>query len=477
MSTTFAQMKFQPSLALRRVERIKRIKIQPRTTRIPFTLSITGGLIVALLNLTVPFNLLFPLGELIGSVLPAKTQAAKIGLIPVDVMEITKLPLLSSEKGDRDFGQKSHRQINQLNGSLGGKKVLEEVKPVQGDSTFIGTLQPMLKAAGGDWSIPRLSGTFGHAFSFSVKIGEGTVWQQANIDWWLLWDMITYIGYEFQEFQAVLQGKQLAPTPKELQAIKDQTWETVKTSIDQGIPAIAWQPMTVEQRDSGVSAYGWGLLVGYDEAKKTYTVRHQHYTTEYTVPYDQFGFADPANWYCVMVLAKKKPFDRMALEVKSLKYAVAFAHGTRFDLEDAPYAVEAVGFAAYELWKQGLESGEVDVGFTEHAAWILWEMRENAAAYLREITDRFPKVSSRALLDAAVFYDEEIKAIVKLINICKEHESFTTPKRQEAVEVLKSFTTLKRQKAIEALNAALDAEKKAIGKIEEALAALPVESK
>ena len=218
--------------------------------------------------------------------------------------------------------------------------------------------------------------------------------------------------------------------------------------------------MTVEQRDSGVRAYGWALLVGYDETEKTYTVRHQHYTTEYTVPYDRFGFTDPVNWYCVMILAAKKPVDQMALEVKSLKHAVAFAHGTRFDLEDAPYTVEAVGFAAYELWKQALESGEADVGFTEHAAWILWEMRKNAAAYLREIADHFPEVSSRALSDAAVFYDEEIKAIVKLVNICKEYESLTTSKRQEAVALL---------------NAALAAEKKAIGKIEEALAALPVE--
>ena len=477
MSTTFDEIKLQPGFTFRIVERIKQIKIQPRATGIPFGLSVAGGLIVALLSLTLPFSPVFPLGGLIGSALPAKTQAAEIGLIPVDVMEITELPLLSSEKGDRDFGQKSHQQINQINGSLGKKKVLEEVKPVQGDSTFIGTLHPMLKAAGEDWSIPRLSGTFGHAFSFSMKIGDGAVWQQANIDWWLLWDMITHIGYEFQEFQAVLQGKQVAPTPTELQNIKDQTWEAVKTSIDRGIPAIAWQPMTVEQRDSGVEAYGWGLLVGYDETEKAYTVRHQHYTTEYTVPYDQFGFTDPVNWYCVMILAAKKPFDRLALEVKSLKHAVAFAHGIRFDLEDAPYRVDAVGFAAYELWKQSLQSGDVDVGFTEHAAWSLWEMRENAAAYLREIADRFPKVSSRALSDAAMFYDEEIKAIVKLVNICKEHESFATLKRQEGVEALKSFTTLKRQRAVEALNAALDAEKKAIGKIEEALAALPVESK
>ncbi|RKU15300.1 hypothetical protein C6501_07030 [Candidatus Poribacteria bacterium] len=338
------------------------------------------------------------------------------------------------------------------------KKVLKGVEPVEGDSTFIGTLHPMLKAAGGDWSISRLTGTFGHAFSFSMKIGDGAVWQQANIDWWLLWEMIANIGYEFQEFQVVLKGKQSAPTPKELQYIKDQTWEKVKASIDRGIPAIAWQPMTVVQRDSGVNAYGWASLVGYDETEKTYTVRHQHHKTEYTVPYDQFGYTDSVGWYCVMVLGKKKPYDRMALEVKSLEYAVAFANGTRFDLENAPYKVDAVGFAAYQLWKQALESGDVDIGFTEHSAWILWEMRENAAAYLREIAGHFPKVSSQALSDAAEFYDEEIKAIVKLVNICRENKSFTKSTRQEAVKAVK---------------AALDAEKKAISKIEAALATLP----
>ena len=288
MSTTLDKIKLQPSIIFRIVERIKHIKIQPCTTAIPFGLSVTVGFIVGLLSFT----------------------------------------LLSSERGNGQSEQKPY----QLSGSLrdkeekklGEKKILEGVKPTLGDSTFIGTLQPTLEAAGEDWSIPRLTGTFGHAFSFSMKIGDGAVWQQANIDWWLLWDMITYIGYDFQEFQIVLQGKQPALTPTELQNLKDQTWETVKASIDQGIPAIAWQPMTIQQRDSGVSAYGWGLLVGYDEAEKTYTVRHQHYTTEYSVPYDQFGSADPTGWYCVMVLAEKKPFDRMRLEVKSLKTRCRF---------------------------------------------------------------------------------------------------------------------------------------------------------
>lgn len=94
--------------------------------------------------------------------------------------------------------------------------------------------------------------------------------------------------------------------------------------------------------------------------------------------------------------------------------------------------------------------------------WLLWGMRENAAAYLREIAGCFPAMSSRALSDAALSYDEEIKAIVKVVNICKERKSFATSMRQEAVA---------------AVNAAHDAEQKAIRKIQEALAALPVELK
>ena len=430
MSEILEEIELQRGSTFRNDGRIKPIKIQRRTTRISLGVLVAVGFTVILLSLT----------------------------------------NLSFAQGNRHFGQKPYQQVSQFGGSLGekeekktgAKKILGEIKPARGDSNFIGTLQPTLTAAGGDWSIPRLSGTFGHAFSFSMKIGDGVVWQQANIDWWLLWDMITYIGYDFKEFQIAHQERQPAPSPEELQSIKNQTWEEVTASIDRGIPAIAWQPMTVKQRDSGVNTYGWGLLVGYDETEKTYTVRHQNYMTEYTVPYDQFGFADPANWYCVMILAGKKPLDRMALEVRSLKHAVAFAYGTRFDLDDAPYPVDALGFAAYELWKQAVETGEMEVGFTEHSAWILWEMRENAAAYLREIADRFPKVSRRALFEAAVFYDEEIKAIMKLVNICKEHKSFTTRKRQEAAATI---------------NAALDAEKKAIRKIEEALAVLPVESK
>ena len=94
-------------------------------------------------------------------------------------------------------------------------------------------------------------------------------------------------------------------------------------------------------------------------------------------------------------------------------------------------------------------------------AQILKSLRRNAAAYLREIAAHFPGESNRALSDAASSYEEEVEIVSKLAEICiqaKDNKGFTASMLQEAVG---------------AVNAALDADRKAIGKIEAALAALP----
>ena len=342
------------------------------------------------------------------------------------------------------------------------KKILNDIKPAVSDSNFIGTLYPILNTAGVEWSIPRLSATFGNAFSFSMKKGKDAVWQHANIDWWLLWEMINNIGFEFQEYQMILNGKQPPPIPTEIKKIKEQTWNKVKSSIDQGVPAIAWQPMTVSQHKNGVNAFGWGLLVGYNEDDKTYTVRHQTYKSDYQVPFDEFGYSDPVQWYCVMILTKPKQINRINLDLRILRNAVKFAEGSRFDLEKGAYKVDTIGFAAYEQWINLIESGEVDIGFTEHSAWMLWEMRENAEKYLREITNYFSDETRPYITEAAAYYEKEIDEVVKLVNLCKIHKEFTPQLRQEAITII---------------HAALDAEKMAIGKIKEVLESINIDSK
>jgi len=75
-------------------------------------LSIATGLAVLLLSLASPYSPLYPIGELIGSALPVQTQVAEKGVIPVDAVNVTKVTILSSDKGKKDFGQKPKPKMN-----------------------------------------------------------------------------------------------------------------------------------------------------------------------------------------------------------------------------------------------------------------------------------------------------------------------------------------------------------------------------
>ena len=108
MSTTFDEVRLQPGFTFRVVEAVKRTKIQsaPYKPALPFGISATGIMIALMLSMAIPQSPLYPIGELIGSALPSQTQVPEIGVIPVDTVEVTEITILSSEKGDGDFGKK-----------------------------------------------------------------------------------------------------------------------------------------------------------------------------------------------------------------------------------------------------------------------------------------------------------------------------------------------------------------------------------
>ncbi len=334
------------------------------------------------------------------------------------------------------------------------RKVLAGILPEPGDSTVIGTFYPALKAAGPPCSIARLAGIFGHAFNFTMKKESARVLQEANIDWWLFFDQMPQLGYHFLHFQAILKGKVPVPTPEQLQKLKDQSWRAVKESIDRGVPAIAWSPMTLEQKNQGIKGFEWCLLLGYDEADQTYLARNQHYQAEFSVPYDQFGYTDPVNWYYVIVLGAPQPVDPEQVAVQSLRQAVAFAQGRRYKPGEACYSVDALGFAAYELWQEAFQTGIVDVRFApDHARQLRW-LREQAAAYLREINAVMPEKSRPALERAAACYDAEVEVLAELEALCRQGAEAG------------AFSPAMAQEAVKHLDKALDIERRAIEQIE-----------
>ena len=108
MSTTFEGYRLQRSFTFHIMEMIKetRIRATSHKTTLPWGLSIAAGLVAIFISFTIPFSPFFPIGMLIGSVLPTQTQIAEFGEVLVDTIEITGIPVISTEKGADDFGQK-----------------------------------------------------------------------------------------------------------------------------------------------------------------------------------------------------------------------------------------------------------------------------------------------------------------------------------------------------------------------------------
>ena len=324
-------------------------------------------------------------------------------------------------------------------------------------STLISVLHPMLQSAGQtEWSTDRLRGVTGHAFAFEMRKGGGEVWHDANLDWWLWYDLYPLIA-RFRVFHATR-----ADLDVDLPVLKAEARDAVRASLQKGIPALAWQAMSPEQKASGIGAGNWGMLVGYDDMDETYTVRHKWRTREgsdFSVRYDAIGHTDPVELFNVMVYDRPSDVDERTTHRTALRNAVAFANGTRYDPSEAVFDVDARGFAAYELWSEALESEDVSPFHSHFHARIIRASRQGAAGYLRELAAMFPEAGGE-LNAAAAQYERELDALEPLYEICH------TAKHED------NFPEDARARARALLSEALEADRKAVAHIEAALAIL-----
>jgi RNA polymerase sigma factor (sigma-70 family) len=103
INTNFERQKLQASFTLRIVDAIKRIRIQPvpRATGLPWCLSLATGIALAILRFSPYPGILNR--AVTGSALPGETKVLKIGEIPVDILNVSRISTLASEQ--RDNGQ------------------------------------------------------------------------------------------------------------------------------------------------------------------------------------------------------------------------------------------------------------------------------------------------------------------------------------------------------------------------------------
>ena len=116
MSTTFDEMRLQPGFTFRIVEAIKQTKIQapPSKMTLPFSVSVAAGLIVLLLSMSIPYSPLYPIGQLIGSVLPSQARVTENGVIPIGTIKIASIVSLSPETNNGNFGQKPKPEVPKM---------------------------------------------------------------------------------------------------------------------------------------------------------------------------------------------------------------------------------------------------------------------------------------------------------------------------------------------------------------------------
>jgi RNA polymerase sigma factor (sigma-70 family) len=102
MNTAYKQHGLPANFTFRLVEMVKHIRIHPisKIGGVPWGLSLATGIIIAVLGLGSHPNLINSLSSLLNSSSIGKSSVIKTGEIPVNVIDISKIPILASDQGN-----------------------------------------------------------------------------------------------------------------------------------------------------------------------------------------------------------------------------------------------------------------------------------------------------------------------------------------------------------------------------------------
>jgi RNA polymerase sigma factor (sigma-70 family) len=107
MSTAFEGQKLQAGFTFRIVEAVSRIKIQPmpRSAGLPWGLSLAAGIIITVLSLSPYMIISTHTAPPSGLPLAAEMKVLETGEIPVDVLDISRIPALASKQEHGEAGE------------------------------------------------------------------------------------------------------------------------------------------------------------------------------------------------------------------------------------------------------------------------------------------------------------------------------------------------------------------------------------
>jgi RNA polymerase sigma factor (sigma-70 family) len=107
MDTAFEGQKLPAGFTFRIVEAVRRIRIKPmpRMTGLPWGLSFAVGVMITVLSLNPHLSISSETAIPTGSLPPLETKVLRTGEIPVDVLEVSQVPLLASMRGQDESGR------------------------------------------------------------------------------------------------------------------------------------------------------------------------------------------------------------------------------------------------------------------------------------------------------------------------------------------------------------------------------------
>jgi RNA polymerase sigma factor (sigma-70 family) len=110
MTATFEGQRLKAGFTFRIVETVKNIRINPVSTTngLPWGLSLVTGILITILSLNPYTSIPIQLNTFSGSPLFSESRVLKVGEIPVDVVKTSETTFLSSNKGNKDGGERKN---------------------------------------------------------------------------------------------------------------------------------------------------------------------------------------------------------------------------------------------------------------------------------------------------------------------------------------------------------------------------------
>jgi hypothetical protein len=278
----------------------------------------------------------------------------------------------------------------------------------------------------------------GHAFRININAENVDVAGPTAYDWCdILPRGLKNLGFRSRTLRT---PDYTPPTPEQL----SQAIAMIQESIDNGIPAIAWDLFIPE----------FGNIYGYDDDKKEFTAKDPRGNGP--LPYSQLGRGQ-TNELFVMTLGKKVEVTKASMLCGALDMAIDHAYHREHKQEQPPYEN---GLKGYDAWIEAFTKREVSEFGNAYNASVVCDAREFAAQFFATLPEKWNGDNAleqevrRLSLPAAEHYDAAAEALSHLVRLFPFPQGGTPNDPQHA------------EAAIQRLRQAKEAEQRAVAILE-----------